>query len=60
MVELELHINGPAFGLPSIDPQCLAAITFLKSTLPEDSWVLVASSGRGINTSESGSMADHP
>jgi len=39
---LELHIWGPAFGLPSIDPECLAATAYLQSVLPNDEWILVA------------------
>ena len=39
---LELHVWGPAFSLPSIDPQCLAAIAYLAQSLPRDHWVLVA------------------
>ncbi|KAF8428314.1 outer mitochondrial membrane transport complex protein-domain-containing protein [Tirmania nivea] len=27
---MELHIWGPAFGLPSIDPECLAAIAYFR------------------------------
>ncbi|KAK4693353.1 sorting and assembly machinery component 37, partial [Lecanoromycetidae sp. Uapishka_2] len=41
---MELHIWGPAFSLPSIDPQCLATIAYLKQTVPKNEWVLVASS----------------
>ncbi|KAK2733657.1 hypothetical protein FQN57_002054 [Myotisia sp. PD_48] len=46
---LELHIWGPGFGLPSIDPQCLAAIAYFSLAIPgkEDGtseWVLVANS----------------
>ncbi|KAF6234794.1 hypothetical protein HO173_007014 [Letharia columbiana] len=41
---LELHIWGPAFSLPSIDPHCLTAIAYLAQALPRDQWVLVASS----------------
>ncbi|KAK2629055.1 hypothetical protein QTJ16_002158 [Diplocarpon rosae] len=41
---IELHVWGPAFGLPSIDPQCLAAIAFLQQTVPRGKWQLVASS----------------
>ncbi|KAL1957261.1 hypothetical protein VTO42DRAFT_6167 [Malbranchea cinnamomea] len=52
---LELHIWGPAFGLPSLDPQCLAAIAYFAFALPSKSsstqgatgredWVLIASS----------------
>lgn len=40
---LELHIWGPAFGLPSIDAECLAAIAYLRHSLGNDEWVLVAS-----------------
>lgn len=39
---LRLHIYGPAFGLPSIDAECLAAIIYLQECLPADSWRLVA------------------
>ncbi len=41
---LELHIWGPAFGLPSIDAECLAAIAYLRHALSSDEWVLVPSS----------------
>ena len=41
---LELHIWGPAFSLPSIDAQCLAAIAYLYRTVPVDEWVLIPSS----------------
>lgn len=37
----ELHVWGPAFGLPSIDAECLAAIAYLKCSLPPEQWVLV-------------------
>ncbi|EOD51359.1 putative mitochondrial import receptor subunit protein [Neofusicoccum parvum UCRNP2] len=40
---LELHVWGPAFGLPSIDPECIAAVAYAKLTLREGSWVVVAS-----------------
>ena len=46
---LELHVWGPAFGLPSIDPQCLAAIALLKLSLREDAWVLVADHDPSVN-----------
>lgn len=39
----ELHIWGPAFSLPSIDPECLAAVAYLSQVVPEDQWILVAS-----------------
>ncbi|KAA8912320.1 Tom37 C-terminal domain-containing protein [Sphaerosporella brunnea] len=41
---LELHVWGPGFGLPSIDPQCLAAIAYLNLLLPRSEWKLVPSS----------------
>ena len=40
----ELHVWGPAFGLPSIDAECLAAITYLHHCLKEGEWILIASS----------------
>jgi sorting and assembly machinery component 37 len=46
---LELHIWGPAFSLPSIDPQCLATIAYLVQAVPEDAWVLVASSDPSVS-----------
>jgi len=36
----ELHTWGPAFGLPSIDPECLAAIAYLDTCLHPDEWIL--------------------
>ncbi|KAL8998235.1 MAG: hypothetical protein Q9169_002639 [Polycauliona sp. 2 TL-2023] len=41
---LHLHIWGPAFTLPSIDPQCLAAIAYLSRAVPPSQWNLIASS----------------
>lgn len=38
---LELHIWGPAFELPSIDAECIAAIAYLKQVLPHELWVLI-------------------
>lgn len=46
---LELHIWGPAFGLPSIDAHCLAAIALFRNTLPPNSWNLVASNDPTLN-----------
>ena len=45
---LELHIVGPAFSLPSIDPYCLAAVAYVAQTVPRERWVLVASCDEGI------------
>lgn len=41
---LELHIWGPAFSLPSIDPQCNAAVAYLNIALQRDQWTIIASS----------------
>ncbi|KAF2741913.1 hypothetical protein M011DRAFT_497838 [Sporormia fimetaria CBS 119925] len=38
----ELHVWGPAFGLPSIDADCLAAIAYLKWAVPIEQWILIA------------------
>ena len=46
---LELHIWGPAFGLPSIDAECLATIAYLRHCLEDGKWVLVATSDPGIS-----------
>lgn len=48
---LQLHVWGPAFGLPSIDPNCLAAIAYLSQTVPQADWVLVASSDPTLSPS---------
>lgn len=46
---LELHIWGPAFSLPSIDPECLAAVAYCTHAVPRGEWVLVASSDPGLS-----------
>ena len=46
---LELHIWGPAFGLPSIDPYCLAAIAYLQQAVPRGEWELIASSNPALS-----------
>ena len=46
---LQLHVWGPAFALPSIDAQCLAAIAYCSEVLPKDSWELVASSDPSVS-----------
>ncbi|OAA55311.1 mitochondrial import receptor subunit [Niveomyces insectorum RCEF 264] len=46
---LELHVWGPAFGLPSIDPECLAAVAYLARAAPERAaWSLVATSPSAV------------
>ena len=46
---LELHVWGPAFNLPSIDPQCLAAIAYFSLAVPREEWVLIASSDASVS-----------
>lgn len=38
---LELHIWGPAFGLPSIEPECIATVAYCRRVMPEGQWILV-------------------
>ena len=40
---LEVYIWGPAFGLPSIDSDCLALVLFLQSRLLIEDYVLIPS-----------------
>jgi sorting and assembly machinery component 37 len=42
-IMLELHVWGPAFGLPSLDAHCLAAIAYLQQAVPRGKWQLIAS-----------------
>lgn len=42
---LSLHVFPPAFSLPSIDAECLAAIAYLSRALPRNAWTLIAESG---------------
>ena len=46
---LELHIWGPAFALPSIEPQCLAAVVYLRQVVPRNEWVLIASNDDSVS-----------
>ncbi|KAL2352999.1 Tom37 C-terminal domain-containing protein [Cryomyces antarcticus] len=52
---LELHVWGPAFGLPSIDAECIAAACYLKQCLSsdteEDKWTIVAGHDPSSNPS---------
>ncbi|KAI5859572.1 Tom37 C-terminal domain-containing protein [Durotheca rogersii] len=40
---LELYVWGPALGLDSIDPECLAAVACLRRLVPRGDWSLIAS-----------------
>lgn len=48
---LSLHIYGPAFGLPSIDVECLAAIALLLNCCGSstETWRLIPSSDPSLN-----------
>ena len=46
---LELHIWGPAFGLPSIDAPCLATVFYLSQALPSRAWAIVPSSDPNVS-----------
>lgn len=48
---LDLHVWGPAFGLPSIDAECLAIIAYLRHAAPSDSWSLIPSNDPAISPS---------
>ncbi|KAF2202586.1 hypothetical protein GQ43DRAFT_448003 [Delitschia confertaspora ATCC 74209] len=38
---LQLHVWGPAFGLPSIDAECVATISYFHRIIPRSQWVLI-------------------
>ena len=43
---LSLHVLPPAFGLPTSDADCLAAILYLQYALPADRWVVIGDGWR--------------
>ncbi|KAF3764600.1 Tom37/Metaxin-1 [Cryphonectria parasitica EP155] len=47
---LQLHVWGPAFGLASVDAECLAAITYFAYAVPASAWELVTSSPSAVPT----------
>ncbi|KHN96704.1 Mitochondrial outer membrane translocase complex, Tom37/Metaxin [Metarhizium album ARSEF 1941] len=56
---LHLHVWGPAFGLASIDAECLAIITHLHNALPASGWRLVPSNDPSANPSNLLPALDH-
>lgn len=50
-IMLDLHVWGAAFGLPSIDPECLAIITYIHNALPAASWRLIPSNDPSVSPS---------
>ncbi|KAI8959802.1 outer mitochondrial membrane transport complex protein-domain-containing protein [Daldinia sp. FL1419] len=49
-MSLELHVWGPAFGLDSIDPECLAAVACFCRCIPRQDWTLIASSDAAVSS----------
>ncbi|KAL1838677.1 hypothetical protein VTJ49DRAFT_2429 [Mycothermus thermophilus] len=47
---LRLYVWGPAFGLPSLDAECLAAIAYLAQTLSAAEYQLIRSSPSAVPT----------
>lgn len=47
---LELHVWGPAFGLPSIEPDCIATVAYCQRVIPEGQWALVANFDTTVDT----------
>jgi hypothetical protein len=47
---LELHVWGPAFGLPSIEPECIATIAYCQRVIPKGEWSLVAEHNPTVGT----------
>lgn len=56
---LDLHVWGAAFGLPSMDPECLAIITYLHNALPTSAWRLIPSNDPAISPSSTSTSALH-
>jgi sorting and assembly machinery component 37 len=48
-MSIELHVYGPGFSLPSIDPQCLSAIAYLSQAVPRGEWSLIASGDPAVS-----------
>ncbi|ORY55518.1 Tom37 C-terminal domain-containing protein [Pseudomassariella vexata] len=46
---LELHVWGPALELPSIDPDCLAALSYIDHTVAREDWTLMPSNDPAIS-----------
>ncbi len=47
---LQLFVWGPAFGLPSLDAECLAAVAYLAQTLGPDEYQLIQASPSAVPT----------
>ncbi|KAK0731829.1 Tom37 C-terminal domain-containing protein [Lasiosphaeris hirsuta] len=49
---MELHVWGGAFGLPSIDPECLATIAYFTQTLSPGVFTLIPTSPSAVPTNQ--------
>ncbi|KAJ4397426.1 hypothetical protein N0V93_001654 [Gnomoniopsis smithogilvyi] len=56
---LRLHVLGPAFGLASVDAECLATITYLAYAVPHTEYELVATSASGVPTHSLPALQDN-
>ncbi|KAF7559383.1 hypothetical protein G7046_g4782 [Stylonectria norvegica] len=56
---LDLHVWGSAFGLPSIDAECLAIITYLHNSLSTEAWRLIPSNDPSISPSNTLPALNH-
>lgn len=54
---LELHIWGPAFGLPSIEPECIATVAYCQRVIPEGQWSLIAEHNPSIGATGTFNLA---
>ncbi|KAI0538962.1 Tom37 C-terminal domain-containing protein [Xylaria digitata] len=48
-MSFQLHVWGPAFGLDSIDAECLAAIAAFRHIFHHDDWSLIASNDTSLS-----------
>ncbi|KAK1835521.1 Metaxin-1 [Podospora conica] len=55
---LQLHVWGPAFGLPSIDAECLATIAYFAQTLDSSEYQLIQSSPSAVPTHQLPTLHD--
>lgn len=46
---LDVHVWGPAFGLASIDAECLAIVTYLGHAAPNSIWRLIPSNDASVS-----------
>ncbi|KAF2270822.1 hypothetical protein CC78DRAFT_1263 [Lojkania enalia] len=49
---LELYVWGPAFGLPSIDAECIATIAYFQRIVPHAQWILISDYDTSISPRE--------